>query len=833
MRTRLSRQKQKTRKRQHRPPVRKFCFPVNLNLTWLENHPELVKKLEKHFPWFSDQWIRLQAAKFLLEINKQAAKDHSPPEAVVQAAEGAPLVFSSLQNSLYRFRYGIALLMILLSAPQISYAGQSGSAAHTGREPLPGTEALLTRNTGENGYIYAAERPEQDTIYTGDKTDGDNPLEQEYTLTGTVRSLERNTSVKLENVRVDVDSSSFIAKTDTSGRFIIDGIPAGTHHIRVSKQGFLTMNDKSYTIHENKTFNISIIDTVQHVPLGDWRINLAQLYEQYNGLDIVQPNPYLWMHDSIPAFFSGLRSADSLKVFKAIGKMNGNWTESDSGSVEWLLQRPVYKLTTDSAHAWNNGLMLIRGPPNSTNYMVLSNEYGGYMAAAICSVGNFDSGVIQHEAAGFAFDKSYVFSYLSNMNTNASGKPYTLIDNAVTWIVFNHRDAMYRGEADMPLYAMEEFVNPVVPQQSSISFPANNAVNVPLDTVFRWLNTIGADAYQLQVDDDSLFNSPLVDSLINKTKTPVTLDDGVTYFARVRSINDAGLSSWSPVSRFTTLTIPPSMPTLVSPQNNATNIPINPLLEWLSTSGASRYVVQVDDDILFNSPSVNDTIVDTIKNVSLNPHTVYHWRVQALNNGGTSQFNTQSFTTINNPPTTFRYLNPLGDTVHTHTPVHWTKSTDPDNDPILYIHRLSGGGRDTTVQTTDTTFIIPETWLKPETAYTIDGKVTDGRDTTQSTNKAQFRTGTTVDVTEAEIPEEYRLYQNYPNPFNPVTVIEFTLAGRTEVTLKVYDVFGREIAVLVSGSYSAGSYTIAFDGISHASGVYLYSLITEQQTLTR
>jgi hypothetical protein len=78
------------------------------------------------------------------------------------------------------------------------------------------------------------------------------------------------------------------------------------------------------------------------------------------------------------------------------------------------------------------------------------------------------------------------------------------------------------------------------------------------------------------------------------------------------------------------------------------------------------------------------------------------------------------------------------------------------------------------------------------------------------------------------------LYQNYPNPFNPSTSIQYSVSSRQYVTLKVYDVLGNEIAMLVDEEKPAGSYTIQFNseelsnGISakggYTSGVYIYTL---------
>jgi hypothetical protein len=81
-----------------------------------------------------------------------------------------------------------------------------------------------------------------------------------------------------------------------------------------------------------------------------------------------------------------------------------------------------------------------------------------------------------------------------------------------------------------------------------------------------------------------------------------------------------------------------------------------------------------------------------------------------------------------------------------------------------------------------------------------------------------------VTTTENKIPKEFVLYQNYPNPFNPITVINYELPAADYVTLKIYDMLGREAAVLVNGKQSAGSYNIRWDATNYPNGVYFYKL---------
>jgi subtilisin-like proprotein convertase family protein len=78
----------------------------------------------------------------------------------------------------------------------------------------------------------------------------------------------------------------------------------------------------------------------------------------------------------------------------------------------------------------------------------------------------------------------------------------------------------------------------------------------------------------------------------------------------------------------------------------------------------------------------------------------------------------------------------------------------------------------------------------------------------------------------SEIPERYNLKQNYPNPFNPVTNIKFSIPKSGNVSLKVYDILGREVAELVNEFKTQGNYLVDFNASFLASGIYFYKLET-------
>ena len=85
----------------------------------------------------------------------------------------------------------------------------------------------------------------------------------------------------------------------------------------------------------------------------------------------------------------------------------------------------------------------------------------------------------------------------------------------------------------------------------------------------------------------------------------------------------------------------------------------------------------------------------------------------------------------------------------------------------------------------------------------------------------------------APVPDGFALEQNYPNPFNPETTIRYVLPGASHVDLVVYDLLGRKVSVLESGTIEAGPHEVRFSAAALAAGVYVYRIVAGGNSAAR
>ena len=157
----------------------------------------------------------------------------------------------------------------------------------------------------------------------------------------------------------------------------------------------------------------------------------------------------------------------------------------------------------------------------------------------------------------------------------------------------------------------------------------------------------------------------------------------------------------------------------------------------------------------------------------------------------------------------------------------WVSILYYDSMPIYFVGTSTGLWSTTNLQETSTTWAregsqtIGNVVVDMIDVRTVDSKVVIG---THGKGVFTSNISTGVDTEDLSIPDQFVLQQNYPNPFNPATTISYSLASQEHVTIKVYDMRGREVVTLVDEQKDSGFHKVVFDGSDLSSGVYLYKL---------
>jgi fibronectin type 3 domain-containing protein len=303
------------------------------------------------------------------------------------------------------------------------------------------------------------------------------------------------------------------------------------------------------------------------------------------------------------------------------------------------------------------------------------------------------------------------------------------------------------------------------------------------------------------------------------------LSSNTKYYYRVTAYNNAGESSASNEVNATALDVVPTAPTNLT-ATTVSSSQIN--LSWTDNSNnetgfeIERKTEQSD---LVEHTSVNPNIT-TFLDDNLSDGTNYTYRILALNSVGNSSYSNEvsGITPLNSPTDLSAEKTIIGFVL-----LKWKDNSLSEMG--FTIERKSG--TDSYSKLTDVS--------ANDTSYT-DEQVIDGNQyyykviafneivSSEYSNEVSILFTDVLD--EETIPKEFSLHQNYPNPFNPSTVIGYELPQESYVTLKIYDMLGREVSTLVNELENAGKHKIKFYAEGLGGGIYFYKLIAGEFSKT-
>jgi hypothetical protein len=304
-------------------------------------------------------------------------------------------------------------------------------------------------------------------------------------------------------------------------------------------------------------------------------------------------------------------------------------------------------------------------------------------------------------------------------------------------------------------------------------------------------------------------------------------DEGLSWGADIRLTNDLAGSWGASVSASGLLVHVLWLDSRNAYQNVFYNRSTDGGLNW----GTDTQLTNNDSTRLANNPSVavSGSNVHVIWMESPRETFAYEMYYKHSTDGGITWGAGTQLTTNYSSATLFSTLSVSGQDVH----VVWDDNRD-GNYEIYYKHSTDGGiSWGTDIRLTDN----PSASVYPFVSASGSGVHVLWTDNRDGNYEIYYKRDPTGNVTGIEniglkLPEDFSLAQNYPNPFNPVTNIRYAILQPGNVTLKVYDILGNEVAVLVDEYNPAGNYKVEFQSAAGgsvgsfqlASGIYFYRL---------
>jgi len=351
-----------------------------------------------------------------------------------------------------------------------------------------------------------------------------------------------------------------------------------------------------------------------------------------------------------------------------------------------------------------------------------------------------------------------------------------------------------------------------LPALPTLLFPLNGSVGVTVNPRLDWDDCMNAKKYHVEVCSDSFFTSTVwTDSSLSLSMADVwSLGTGQRYYWRVRSENEVGMSDWSEVWSFFT--------------GEGTTTDIMVRNGWNLLSVPLRVA---DPYCRVVYPSAISPPYDYVPAVGYaNCDTLY------CGHGYWLRFD--------HPETV--YVTGMGRSVDTSDVVEGWNLIGALSSPLAVGDITSSPGGMITSQffhyrgsyiNVDSIRPGYGYWVKVnQTGKLIFSKTPSGSKSSVVDNKIVMKLldyappppPSTENYSNLKIPSDFELYQNYPNPFNPITSISYRLPSASYVTVKIYNLLGKELTTIVQERKEPGEYTARWDGSKYPTGLYFYRM---------
>ena len=383
--------------------------------------------------------------------------------------------------------------------------------------------------------------------------------------------------------------------------------------------------------------------------------------------------------------------------------------------------------------------------------------------------------------------------------------------------------------------------NPSIPSAPILFHPANGRLQ-PLNPLFVWYPVFNAAQYRIQISSDSNFITLAYNDTTYLSYRQITqnLQSSTLYYWRVRATNPYGAGQWSTTWHFTTDNVPYYTISGTVHYKDNNQLITSGYVKAVKLNLSNESIITLDScdvqpDGSYILPSVRQ---DSLVLISVHPNS------SSQNNGFiptyyTSSIMWESATSLNiNSNLTninIQAYRKSSNSTYNSIEGHINKNSMPPTaleDAVIYAKM-------------DTTFYAyyitgPDgfyslKYLSPGTYKIIvnrPGYLSDSTIVTltgiQNINPLNFTLTsfyTGISNNGNVIPDSYAIYQNYPNPFNPTTIIRFQVKESRLVTLKIYDILGREIMTLVNENLKPGIYNVNFNSSAISSGVYFNKMV--------